>query len=152
MILRCILIPLILLSACAMDVYAPVPVRGVNYAVTRAATLAAWHEVVGSVTLECYAFMDSYIVVEVDVIECGTKIPPPDKRFVGCAKHSIQEIQILSGRSNKQKAKTAVHEYVHVLARCEWGHGDSEHVHPLLWDEFGDLTVEVVGCDYLSLD
>ena len=142
------------------------PELELDYNNARRATVAAWEEVVGPVSLECNQVAINAIVTEVDTQDkfpesCKLNELPPTKIRVGCNVHRIVQsdsgkveqdyIYILANRTTRSMLDSAVHEYIHLLSTCEYGDGDPDHIDAALWDRYGTNTVEAYGCANLEL-
>lgn len=136
-------------SGCAMPVDEE-PEYVADYDDARRATVEAWEYVFGIVSLECSRLAQDAIVTEVgssaDMPDgCAIDGLPDTKYVAGCHLAKANQIYIHSGRTERGKADTAIHEFVHLLSTCMFGDGDGEHANILLWDEFGSGTVEAIG-------
>lgn len=131
------------------------PLERVDYSVdydnARQATIEAWEEIIGPVSMDCRAESRATVVVEIDSDDeypqaCREIALEPTKIRTGCYVYGPNQIYILSSRSERQRADTAVHEWTHMLSMCEAHDGDTGHDNVLLWIIYGIGTVEAVGC------
>jgi len=120
--------------------------------------LDAWEEVIGPVSAECRAQAKAAVVVEVGSGEFPDECYRETKHLNGCTVPVIDDdgtigaqIYIAEERAEIAKADTAVEEFTHLLAGCETGDSDADHINPLYWDDYGADTVEAVGCAGLEL-
>lgn len=109
-----------------------------DYENVRRSTIEAWEEKISSVSNECYNRSKEYVVSEVDTF--------PDENCIadflaGCVLHGTKMVFILSSLDEYTKADVAVHEYVHVLAYCELGDGDKDHLDIRLWNNADSVEI-----------
>jgi hypothetical protein len=127
----------------------------VDYENARRATIEAWEEVIGRVSDRCYDRSVDAMVTEAGYFP--ESCISPTGNYVGCymaTEHlgiGGDMIYILETRTDKQKLDTAVHEYIHLLATCEFINPDPFHEDKRFWDDFGSDTVEAHGCANLRL-
>lgn len=150
-----------------------------KYEESRMSALDAWEEVIGPVSDECYDRAISAMVVE------SGRFPKscmPGDPYIGCYFPSgitpvgtspIRDtVFVYKNLTEKQKARTVVHEFGHLLHFCEKGGwididliaecavelidsgepgddcrmpGDYFHLDETVWDDYGKNTVESVG-------
>lgn len=144
------------------------PIEGQNeyvadYDDARRATVDAWEEIVGPISHECYVASREVFVNEVSSADdypnaCKKVDVPNGMVLAGCYDYAktkngtvLHYIFILKNRPELAKADSAVHEYIHMLATCEYGNGDGFHSDVLLWQKYGPNTVEAQGCAGLRL-
>lgn len=119
----------------------------VEYGASMVAAIEAWEDVIGPVSDECHDRAVGARVIEADYFPDSCI---PGKPYVGCYEPTDligigDTIYIYYDRSNRKKALTGVHEYIHLLSRCEQGYLDALHLDEKLWEDYGDDTVEAVG-------
>lgn len=119
----------------------------VDYHEARRASLVAWEYHIGPLQYKCLERLDEYTIKEVDDIpKCGSKDPPSYDSFGGCVTHSNKTIRMLDRCDEYQMTRTALHEYIHVMSKCEHGSGDPDHESKVLWERNGGAdTVEAYG-------
>jgi hypothetical protein len=148
---------LLFLSGCCLPI---TKIEKADYNHARRATIEAWEHIIGRVSLKCEQELREAWIAEVLEVHGST----PDRElagkvFVKQLGQEITEIQIhiLLSMSELQKMDTAVHEFIHALAACEYldidpgrltvqDWIDSEHLNSLYWIEYGPDTVEAWGC------
>ena len=99
--------------------------------VAREATMQAWEEVLGPIEPHCKPLIRDHFVIESNMAEYDRG--PTGKLVVGYIIYNRREIYIRETRSDHDKCETVCHEYVHAIAYCEWGNGDSDHSEAILW-------------------
>lgn len=120
----------------------------------RMATVSAWELLVGRVGDKCYerAQHVDVLLVETFPNSCGAIY---GGRPLGCylrLDYRMREtILIRNDISRNQKKRTLAHEYIHLLQWCEEKGLDLLHEDRLLWEDYGDETVEAVAWDIMGL-
>lgn len=201
-----VLLIVALLCSCALFSGCTNPVDvSVDYENARRAAIEAWEELIGPVSRECYDRSVNAIVAESDIFPETCIVPDGiglGDHIIGCylpvkdlpadevisvvdkvvdTKINVSDlIFIYEGRTELQKLDTAVHEFAHLLHRCEfddgrlldmemvakctvqlieegkpgdecWMPGDYFHIDERVWDRYGLNTVEALGCANLEL-
>jgi len=114
-----------------------------DYDQAQSITIHMWEKVVAPLPYECYAFLDTYPIVNVG-------IPCDDPKLNGCVHHHDTQpfrrrIEIEKSRNSAARACTVSHETIHVLGRCI-GNSDHDHKNVLYWEKYGNETVEAMSC------
>jgi len=128
------------LVGCAMPIE---PEEPADYNKARRATVDAWEEIFGEVSQECTQYAKGFLVVEVEDIE---EREDQHGTVVGRTYLPAKQIHLVADRYVWEKEDSAVHEYTHILANCEFGDPDKEEMNHRLWVDYGPDTVEAVGC------
>lgn len=120
-----------------------------DYVDARYSALYGWETVVGPVSLQCYRTTGAYVVHERAEVPCESQ---DGHRIHGCVQYDSRSIWIQDHLAEHQKADAAVHEFVHILALCEWSDRNSSHSSPILWIRAGGVnSIEAHGCANLSM-
>lgn len=112
-------------------------------------TIDAWETVIGPITNRCYERVHNTRVGEATVFP-DSCVAGKGKHVIGCHFGGSNLVLISAEANEKQKARIAVHEFIHAIAICELGVADGDHSDARLWDEYGDQTVEVIGVNKIG--
>jgi len=107
-------------------------------------TWDAWQDAEGPLKEACGNLESDYRVQLVD----HASSPCTNDRgevFPACSDLAAQVIYIGIWREDPSRVALAVHEWLHILAKCELGDKDSEHRIKGLWLASGDSSVESVA-------
>jgi hypothetical protein len=123
-----------------------------EYEESRLATVDAWGQLIGHVSDRCHRWVEKTRVVESEIVfdVYGIDSWGLANTYMFDGELADAEIYIIPGQSKEINGCRVMHEYVHVLAACEWSDSDPEHVSTELWAGSELDSVEELGCRRLT--
>jgi hypothetical protein len=121
-----------------------------EYARAQDIVIDVWEAKKGPLHPQTELALDTYHVFEVNFSKSAIN-PCVIERAIGCY-YPTNDIWIDTGRTMTQRACTFQHELEHLMSLYERGDADSDHSDPVLWNEFGENTVESIACERYKED